>query len=258
MDEQPQSPTAPREISASEKRAALERVNGRRAFTWLWEWARSFSTTILVIVVVRTFLIDIFRIPSASMEGTLLVGDILFVNKLAYGAEVPFTKTRLPAVKAPTRGEVIVFEWPVDRSKTFVKRLVGLPGDTLAMRDGTLYVNGRAQREIFARREPAGHDTYGREFDWLRRALIPAAHASAGAQPSRNTWGPLVVPAHNYFVLGDNRDNSSDSRYWGFVPDSLLRGQPLVVYYSVAPDSLAHHAPWLARIRWTRIGEVVE
>jgi signal peptidase I len=257
MDESSQSPAAARAISASDKRAALARVNERRAFTWLWEWARSFTTTVIVIVLVRTFLIDIFRIPSASMEGTLLVGDILFVNKLAYGAEVPFTKARLPALKAPHRGDVVVFEWPMDRSKTFVKRLVGLPGDTLAMRGGTLYVNGRAQREVFARREPAGHDSYGHEFDWLRRALLPAAHASAGAQPSRNTWGPLVVPGHSFFVLGDNRDNSSDSRYWGFVPDSLLRGQPLVVYYSVAPDSL-RPGPWLRRIRWQRIGELVD
>ena len=257
MDEPTPSQAATREISASERRAALERVNGRRAFTWLWEWARSFTTTVVVIVLVRTFLIDIFRIPSASMEGTLLVGDILFVNKLAYGAEVPFSHARLPAVKAPSRGDVIVFEWPVDRTKTFVKRLVGLPGDTLAMRGGTLYVNGAAQRELFARREPTAHDSYGHDFDWLRRALLPAAHASPGAQPSRNTWGPLVVPAHNFFVLGDNRDNSSDSRYWGFVPDSLLRGQPLVVYYSVAPDSLAP-GPWLRRIRWQRIGEWVQ
>jgi signal peptidase I len=255
MDLPPSTETPARTISETERLDALRKVN-RRGLSWMWEWAKSFGVTVLVIVVVRTFLIDIFRIPSSSMEGTLLVGDILFVNKLAYGAEVPLTAKRIPPMHVPQRGEVIVFKWPLDHAKPFVKRLVGLPGDTIAMRSGLLEVNGVTQRELFTRRMPGVAEPMALEFDWLRRALLPAAHASAGAHPTRNTWGPLVVPAGNYFVLGDNRDNSSDSRYWGFVSDSLLLGQPLLVYYSVVPDSVAR-GPWFSRVRWHRIGERV-
>jgi len=255
MDQTTPSQTPPRAISETERRDALRTVN-RRGLAWLWEWAKSFTMTVLVIVVVRTFLIDIFRIPSSSMEGTLLVGDILFVNKLAYGAEVPLTTKRLPAMQVPERGDVVVFKWPLDHAKPFVKRLVGLPGDTIAMRAGRLQVNGIEQREQFTRRTPGVAEPMALEFDWLRRALLPAAHASAGAHPTRNSWGPLIVPEHSLFVLGDNRDNSSDSRYWGFVPDSLLLGQPLLVYYSVVPDSISHGS-WMSRVRWHRIGERV-
>jgi signal peptidase I len=255
MDQSNPGQAPPRAISETERREALRRVN-RRGLAWAWEWAKSFSVTVLLILLVRTFLIDIFRIPSGSMEGTLLVGDILFVNKLAYGAEVPLTAKRLPPMREPQRGEVIVFKWPLDHAKPFVKRLVGLPGDTIAMRQGKLEVNGVVQHEQFTRRMPGVAEPIALEFDWLRRALIPAAHASAGAHPTRNTWGPLVVPPRSYFVLGDNRDNSSDSRYWGFVSDSLLLGQPLLVYYSVVPDSVAPGS-WLSRVRWHRIGELV-
>ena len=255
MDLQNPSQAPNRAISETERRDALRKVN-RRGLAWLFDWAKSFTMTVLVIVVVRTFLIDIFRIPSSSMEGTLLVGDILFVNKLAYGAEVPLTDKRLPPTHVPQRGEVIVFKWPLDHAKPFVKRLVGLPGDTLAMRAGQLEINGVTQHEQFTRRIPGSAEPMAMEFDWLRRALVPEAHASPGAHPTRNTWGPIVVPAHNFFVLGDNRDNSSDSRYWGFVSDSLLLGQPLLVYYSVVPDSVAPGS-WLARVRWHRIGEWV-
>jgi signal peptidase I len=253
--DQPTSPQVARDISESEKSAALRRVN-HRGLRWIWEWTRSITVTLALILLVRTFLIDIFRIPSSSMEGTLLVGDILFVNKLAYGAEVPLAGTRLPAMKSPQRGDVVVFDWPVDPTKTFVKRVVGLPGDTLEMRDGRLAVNGRWQTERFAHRTPSTADVMAVQFDWLRAALLPSAYASPGARPTRNAWGPLVVPHHHLFVLGDNRDNSSDSRYWGFVPDSAVRGQPVLIYYSVVPDSL-NPGPWFSRVRWKRIGELV-
>jgi signal peptidase I len=253
MDQESPSQPPQRAISEPERREALRKVN-RRGLSWAWEWAKSFSVTVLVILIVRTFVIDVFRIPSGSMEGTLLVGDILFVNKLAYGAEVPLTTKRLPPMHVPERGEVIIFKWPMDHAKPFVKRLVGLPGDTIAMRDGTLSVNGVVQHELFIRRLHGVADPMAVDFDWLRRALIPAAHASPGARPTRNVWGPIVVPPRNFFVLGDNRDNSGDSRYWGFVADSLLLGKPLLVYYSVVPDSVAHGS-WLSRVRWHRIGE---
>ena len=190
------------------------------------------------------------------MEKTLLVGDFLLVNKMVYGAEVPFTGKHLPAIRHPQRGDVIVFQWPVDPSKNFVKRLVGIPGDTLMMSEGDLYVNGKRQAERYVSHSEPEADPTNADFEWQKKYLVKTAEAASSAPPSRNNWGPLVVPKDEYFVLGDNRDNSLDSRYWQFVPDSLIRGRPMFVYYSYDPDSLDRMS-WLTRIRWTRIGERV-
>lgn len=273
---------------AALRQAALRAANAGRdrrsgfQLSWLWEWAKVFPAAVLLFLVLRAFLVEAYKIPSGSMEGTLLVGDFLLVNKLVYGAEIPFTDARLPALRTPARGDVVVFEWPSDPSKNFVKRLVGVAGDTLAMRDGVLLRNGVAQQERYAVRTEPGVDPLNDDFRWQRGYLVNTAaaadaspDASAGQgdgalsslssmssfgdrayRPSRNNWGPLVVPPRHYFVLGDNRDNSLDSRYWGFVPDSLVRGTPLVVYYSFSPDS-GSSAPWLTRIRWSRMGTVV-
>lgn len=254
-----QAPVTVRAISDDLRAQAIERVNRRGRLGWLrfwWEWTKSFSIALVLFLFLRAFLVEAFKIPSGSMERTLLVGDFLLVNKLVYGAEVPFTGRRLPAVRSPRRGDIVVFQWPEDRSKNFVKRLVGLPGDTLEMRDGELLVNGALWRERYALHSQPELDPIGEEFRWQRNYLVRSAIARAGYHPSRNTWGPLIVPEKSYFVLGDNRDNSLDSRYWGFVPDSLLRGQPMFVYYSYTPDSASTFA-WITGIRWKRLGERV-
>ena len=150
-----------------------------------------------------------------------------------------------------------MFEWPKDRTKNFVKRLVGLPGDTLAMRDGILIRNGVALAEPYVTHSDPEADPVWDEFRWQSDFLVRTADAAVGYHPSRNNWGPLIVPSGNYFVLGDNRDNSLDSRYWGFVADSLVRGQPLVVYYSYDPDG-AVKLDWLTRVRWKRFGEMIQ
>jgi signal peptidase I len=193
---------------------------------------RVLGAALVLFLVLRTFVVEAFRIPSRSMERTLLVGDFLLVNKALYGAEVPFTSRRLPGVRTPRRDDVVVFAWPVDPSKNFVKRLVGLPGDTLAMRAGLLQRNGKAVTE-----------------PWVYRTGGPV-------DSLRDDWGPLVVPPRHFFAVGDHRDQSLDSRYWGAVPDSLLIGAPWFVYYSFTPDSAAA-APWLTRIRWARIGRAI-
>jgi signal peptidase I len=223
----------------------------------LFEWAKSLSLAILLFLVVRAFLVEAYRIPSGSMEGTLLVGDFLLVNKLVYGADVPFTRKRLPAVRQPRYRDVVVFEWPEDPTKNFVKRLVGLPGDTLAMHDGMLVRNWKVQdeRSYVTHTEP-NSDSGGEEFSWQREFLVTRTAHAAMYHASRNNWGPIVVPAKHYFMLGDNRDNSLDSRYWGFVPDSLVLGSPMIVYYSYAPDSTSA-LDWLTRVRWSRLGERV-
>lgn len=183
----------------------------------------------------RTFVVEAYRIPSRSMERTLLPGDFLLVNKLLYGAEIPFWHRRLPGVRAPQRNDLVVFDWPVEPNVAFVKRLVGLPGDTVAMAAGVLLRNGAPQQEPWA---------------------LHGVPADAPDNLPHDDWGPLVVPADHFFVLGDNRDNSLDSRAWGVVADSLLRGSPWVVYFSYEPDSSAR-VPWITRIRWPRLGATV-
>lgn len=249
------TPSSTPSISEQERAHALRRVNRPRGrgLRLLWEWAKSFQIAIVVFLLVRAFLVEAFKIPSGSMEGTLLVGDFLLVNKLVYGAEVPFTGKRLPAFRGPQRGDVVVFQWPSDPSKNFVKRLVGVPGDTLSMDQGVLVRNGSAVAEGYVRHTDPGTDPSGEDFRWQSDYLVRTAEASIAYHPSRNNWGPIVVPQRHYFMLGDNRDNSLDSRYWGFVPDSLVRGRPLIVYYSYQPDSGTHSA-WLSRIRWHRLG----
>ncbi len=258
------------ELRATALRAANGRTRARRALrlSWLWEWAKVFPAAVLLFLVLRTFFVEAYKIPSGSMERTLLVGDFLLVNKLVYGAEIPFSGRRLPAFRPPQHGDVVVFEYPVDPSKNFVKRLVGLPGDTVAMRDGTLLRNGHGLDERYVVHSEPGVDPVNDSFRWQRGYLVKTAVAASagtapdafargtGYSPSRNNWGPLVVPLHHFFVLGDNRDNSLDSRYWGFVADSLMRGTPLIVYYSFTPDSISSLA-WLTRIRWARLGTVV-
>ena len=247
----------PRSITPERKLEALQHVNKRSVnLDFYWEWAKIGFVSIAMFLTLRVFVVEAFKIPSGSMEGTLLVGDFLLVNKLVYGAEIPLTGRRLPALRQPTRGDVIVFEWPKDRTKNFVKRLVGLPGDTVAMRDAVLLRNGVALAEPYVRHTEPDSDPVWEEFRWQHDFLAAPAGAAVNYHPSRNNWGPLIVPERQYFVLGDNRDNSYDSRYWGFVPDSLLRGRPEMVYFSFTPDSSDDFA-WLKHVRWMRFGERV-
>lgn len=253
-------------ISMADRDAALRAANRTRntvRLGWLWEWAKVFPAAVLLFLLMKTAVIEAYKIPSGSMESTLMVGDFLLVNKMVYGAEIPFSTRHLPAIRSPKRGDVIVFEWPVDPTKNFVKRLVGLPGDTVAMHGGNFVLNGVVQKERYVVHAQPGFDPTSIDFRWQRNHILSGAPDDAAGferdryRPSRDNWGPLVVAPNSFFVLGDNRDNSLDSRYWGFVPDSLLRGTPLVVYYSYAPDS-AVAAPWITRIRWSRMGGRVD
>jgi signal peptidase I len=247
-----------RAYSEGARAGALDRINRRRRSWGPWlEWAKVFQVAILCSLLVRAIVVEAFKIPSGSMERTLLIGDYLLVNKLAYGAEVPFTGSRLPPLAPVAHGDVIVFQWPEDPDKHFVKRVVAVAGDTVAMRRGQLLRNGRSLDERYAQHTDLAADPSGDEFRWQREFLARQPTLANPYRPSRNTWGPLVVPREHVFVLGDNRDNSLDSRYWGFVPDSMIRGRPLFVYFSFAPDSLAT-GPWLSRIRWARLGERIE
>ena len=254
----PTPPSGSPRISPETRRDALRRVNRRASpLGMLWQWMQTFVIAVLVFFFVRAFFVEAFKIPSGSMERTLLPGDFLLVDKLAYGAEVPFTSLHIPGYRTPQRGDIIVFQYPLDETKTYVKRLVGLPGDTLSMREGTLVRNGVALAEPYVVHSDPDLDPGNDQFGWQRHYLVRTAEAAGfGDHPTRNNWGPLIVPPGEYFALGDNRDNSEDSRYWGFVPAGNVRGRPLVVYYSYAPDS-SEPAPWLSSVRWARVGERV-
>ncbi len=233
------------------------RRGGGRALRWIWDWSRSVLVAFVLFLVIRTFVVEAFKIPTSSMEGTLLVGDFLLVNKAVYGAEIPATGLNLPALDEPERGDVVVFHPPHDPVRNYVKRLVGVPGDTLEMEDKILYVNGRRQREPYARHMDRSGDAMHPDMSWQRGYVVSELHASDERyRPSRDNWGPLVVPEGKYFVLGDNRDNSEDSRYWGFVERDAIRGRPLFVYYS--HDPLPDDAGWPAHVRWQRIGDRIQ
>jgi len=211
----------------------------------------------VLFLVIKTFFFEAFQIASGSMTRTLLTGDFLFVNKALYGAQIPGTKARLPGFRNPRRGDVIVFAYPLDPTQDYVKRVIGTPGDTVQMRSGNVWVNGRALVEPYVLRIRPYDDDIRPEFDWQRPFYLAESDAARFRyHPSRDTWGPLVVPLGKYFVLGDNRDDSSDSRYWGFVAASAVKGRTLLVYFSY--DREKHDAlPWLTDIRWRRLGSLI-
>jgi signal peptidase I len=247
--------------------AAARGGSGGGGMRRYWETFKSLAGTIAIFLILRTFLIEAYRIPSGSMIPTLLVGDWLFVNKLVYGPHVPFTHINLPGYSEPHRGDIVVFESPYqadeaaigdDPTPTLVKRLIGMPGDTLYGRDGIVYINGLAQRQGYTSPDQEKGDPHAESelFDWQKKVgLTNSRFGAAPAQPQLDFWGPFVVPAGHFFMMGDNRYNSKDSRYWGFVPRANVRGRPLFVYYSYVPSSESDRAvSFITDIRWARIG----
>lgn len=223
-----------------------------------WEWTKSIAVAFVLFLVIRTFLVQAFKIPTGSMEDTLLIGDFLLVNKAVYGAQVPGTGVRLPGFDEVDRGDIVVFVYPdpyneYEPDPDYVKRVIGLPGDTLEMRDKALFVNGRRQVEPYVRHVDGQDEQYRPQFAWQRQFLTADVDAEA-YRPSRDDWGPIVVPPDHYFVMGDNRDNSADSRYWGFVPEEAIKGQPLIVYFS---KNTGKPIPWVDEIRFGRIGDII-
>lgn len=216
---------------------------------WAWEFTKIVLIAITLFICLRSFFVEAFRIPTASMAPTLLVGDFLIASKARFGFRLPFTSLRTPPFGSPMRGEIVVFNPPHEPVQNYVKRVIGMPGDTVAMRDHIVYVNGRALTEPYAHRSVTD-DVRAPAMKWQCRYTI--VHDVTCA-PSRDTWGPLVVPADQFLVLGDNRDDSEDSRYWGFVARSAIKGRPLVVYFSFDPAGPGR-APWLTEVRWARLG----
>lgn len=226
---------------------------------WLWDWTKSILVAFFLFLLVRSFVVEAFQIPTGSMENTLLVGDFLLVNKMVYGAEIPGTELHLPGFTEPERGDIVVFEPPASAGQpartNYVKRIVGVPGDTLQMVDGTLLRNSRQVEEPYVKNGVRARDLRSGDFNWQRSYLVRKNRRAY--RPSRDNWGPLVVPPDSYFVMGDNRHNSQDSRYWGYVPEEAIKGKPLIIYYSYDRKKMAPLG-WLTEIRWNRVLSTVE
>ena len=197
------------------------------------EYAEAIVIAILLALVIRTLIVQAFTIPSGSMMDTLLVGDYILVNKFLYGPEIPLSDRHLPGLRSPARGDIIVFKYPQDEKRDFIKRIVATPGDTVQVRGHQVFVNGRATTEPYVK--------------------LPEGAMPQPAQPGYcgYAYGCDVtkVPADSYFVMGDNRDNSQDSRYWGFVKRDKIKGKAFLIYWSW--DSDRH---WL---RWWRLGKYI-
>jgi signal peptidase I len=172
------------------------------------EWAESIIIAFLLAMIIRTFLVQAFKIPTGSMRPTLMEGDIILVNKFVYGAKIPFTELRLPALIHPARGDVIVFIYPENPKKDFIKRLVAFPGERVQIKDGTVYINDKPLLEsLFSSRYYYNRGDFGQQGQ------------------------EMLVPPGSFFVLGDNSASSQDSRYWGFVPAKNVIGKAMVIYW---------------------------
>jgi signal peptidase I len=195
----------------------------------LREYIEAIILAILIAFFIRTFVIQAYKIPSGSMKPTLLIGDHILVSKFNYGIKLPFIRSTLIPTGTPQRGDIVVFIYPEDRSKDFIKRLIGLPGDTIEIRDKKILLNGRPYS-----------DTHGVYVDNL---IIP------GAVQPRDNFGPVTVPEGSLFVMGDNRDESYDSRFWGFVNMKDVLGKALIIYWSWNQEE---HG-----VRWQRLGSIL-
>jgi signal peptidase I len=228
---------------------------------FIHEW----SLNILILLFGTTTLVQAFIVPTGSMEATVLIGDHLLVDKLSYAPADPITKYLLPYTE-PKRGDVIVFRYPMDIRQNFVKRVIGVPGDHIHIVDKVVYVNGRALTEPYTQHIDPHIEPY--RYNFPSQPYGPVADRAQEMLANHVQNGELVVPALSYFAMGDNRENSLDSRYWGFVPRENIIGKPLVIFWSFdapteewAGDSGSHYADvvrnFFTKTRWNRTLKLV-
>ena len=196
------------------------------------EYLEPILIAVLIALFVRTFVVQAFKIPSSSMEPTLLVGDYLLVNKFIYGTRIPYTEMKFFQFSKPKRGDVIVFVFPLDPSKDFIKRVIGTEGEKVEIIHNKIYINDKLIGDPWGRFKREGPE-------WHLQGM--------------EKFGPVVVPKHSLFVLGDNRDNSQDSRFWGFLHVNAVKGKAFILYFS-----WDHNAENLVdKVRWSRIGKLI-
>ncbi len=233
---------------ARAKRKAKERPSA------LSEWGKTFLIAGVLFIVMRSFLVQTFVITSGSMENTLLVGDYLIVNRAAIGSRIPKTNIRIPGYSEPHRGDVLVFDPPHEPDLKLVKRLVGMPGDVVSMRDKVLFVNGKAVDEPYVQHE----DPTDERHPWMEWQVEFTADGvdRTTYRPTRDNWGPLQIPEDRFFMLGDNRDTSLDSRYWGLLEGWRFEGRASRIYYSYDSESVKPF-PFIRAVRGQRIGSAI-
>ncbi|MGD8564636.1 MAG: signal peptidase I [Desulfarculaceae bacterium] len=198
------------------------------------EYLEAVIWAVVLALIIRAWAVQAFKIPSGSMKPTLLIGDHLLVSKSSYGIKLPFSDRVFLPIGDPQRGDIIVFRYPEDRDKDFIKRIIGLPGETLEVRSKKVYINGKELSD------PWGH--------FSDRLSIP------GPMQSRDNFGPVTIPPGHYFVMGDNRDESMDSRFWfggrgGFVPRADILGKAFIIYWAWEDHTFG--------VRWGRIAKII-
>lgn len=190
------------------------------------EYGEAILIAVILALFIRTFVVQAFKIPSGSMKPTLLVGDHILVNKFIYGIKIPFWDITLIPVKKPQHGDIVVFKFPEDPRKDFIKRVIGVAGDTIEIRNKKVYINSKPFK-----------DSYGNYLD---------PHIIPGEARPRDNLGPVTIPADSLFVMGDNRDHSYDSRFWGFVKLPEVKGKAFIIYWSWDKENTG--------VRWKRFG----
>lgn len=183
-----------------------------------------YAVLLIILIMVKGAVVEAYNIPSSSMEDTLLIGDFIVADKVSFGGEIPFTGIRLPAFSDPERGDICIFIYPVDGKTRYIKRCIGIPGDTILIINKQLYVNN-------------DHVDLPEHGKFMSHRVIPRRNNDS----RRDNYGPFVVPEGQYFMMGDNRDNSADSRYWGTVPRDLILGRAMLIHWSW--DGSKHHSP---------------
>ena len=193
------------------------------------EYVEAAVIAVLLALFIRTFVVQAFKIPSGSMKPTLLIGDHILVNKFIYGIKFPFTDRYIVHIKKPERGDIVVFKWPTDENKDFIKRVVGIGGDKIAIIDDVLYLNGEKVETQFVEKY---RDRNLTEANKYIEFLGDCKHYILDEYTKHENHAPVTVPQESVFVMGDNRDNSHDSRYWGFVSLNKLKGKAIIIYWS--------------------------
>lgn len=194
------------------------------------EYGEAFLYAIILALVIRTFVVQAFKIPSGSMIPSLLVGDHILVNKFIYGINIPFTDIELVSFEEPERGDIIVFKYPKDEKRDFIKRVVALPGERVEIRNKRVYINGKLLKE--------SNTIFNQEDSFLESSIS-----------NRDNYGPVTVPPGHLFMMGDNRDNSMDSRFWGFLEEKKIKGKAFLIYFSWESERY--------RVRWNRLFKVL-
>ncbi|MEW6051429.1 MAG: signal peptidase I [Candidatus Zixiibacteriota bacterium] len=204
------------------RRQSIERPRKPSVTESLWENVKQIGIAVVLALIIKTSVVEAYKIPTSSMEDTLLIGDFLLANKFVYGARIPLVDWRLPGFTEPKRGDVVIFIFPGDGVTKYIKRCVGQPGDTIEVKDKVLYVN----RQIFP------NPPHSKFIDTTISGAQNIMPRTIGGQNSRDNFGPYIVPRDHYFMMGDNRDNSYDSRYWSAVSKEMILGKAILIHWS--------------------------